>query len=214
MWILVNFDLLCSLGHVTWAGTGCCNESSAAREREDNGDIQVRGGTILIKGDMRACSTWPFTRVRAGVGCSTPWCRCVRHSQASGHCGMPAINAASVSAPVAVLLLRIHRSRCALGMSKQRMRGLLQAVTSPGGHTKTTIFSLTGFAVGLQQIGTSVGCRLRDGDGSADWGCGVAVKELFVEVLLDGGDKPLLGGVGAEGWTKRLEEQGWLVHSL
>ena len=61
---------------------------------------------------------------------------------------------------------------------------------------KTTIFSLIGFAVGLQQVGSSVGRGLRGEDGSIDLGCGVAFKELLVKVLLDGGDKPLLGVVG------------------
>ena len=45
-----------------------------------------------------------------------------------------------------------------------------------------------------------------------DRGCGVAFEKLFVAALVDGGDKPLLGGVGADGWTKRLEEEGRLVH--
>ena len=35
-----------------------------------------------------------------------------------------------------------------------------------------------------------------------------------MEVLLDVGDKPLLGGVGAEGWTNWLLEKGRLVHLL
>ena len=62
-------------------------------------------------------------------------------------------------------------------------------------HAKTTIFSV-GFAVWLQQVCTSVGCRLGDEDGSTDWLCVIALKELFVEMLLDVDDKPLLSGVG------------------
>ena len=33
--ISVKFDLLCSLGHVTWTGAGCCNEGWAAGEWKD-----------------------------------------------------------------------------------------------------------------------------------------------------------------------------------
>ena len=35
VWISVKFDLLCSLGHVTWTGAGCCNEGWAAGEWKD-----------------------------------------------------------------------------------------------------------------------------------------------------------------------------------
>ena len=55
VWMSVKFDLLCSLGHVTWAGAGCCNEGWAAGEWRDNGDIKVRGGTVLIKDEIHAC---------------------------------------------------------------------------------------------------------------------------------------------------------------
>ena len=55
VWISVEFALLCSLGHVTWAGAGCCNEVWAAREWSDNGDIEVRGGTVLTKDKVHAC---------------------------------------------------------------------------------------------------------------------------------------------------------------
>ena len=51
-------------------------------------------------------------------------------------------------------------------------------------------------------------------DGSVDWGCGVALKELLAKVLLERGGKPLPGGVGTKGWYKRLEEEDWLVHLL
>ena len=71
-----------------------------------------------------------------------------------------------------------------------------------------------GFPVLMQQVCTSMECRLRDEDGSTDWGCGMALKELFVEALLDGGDKSLLGGFDAEGWSKWLEEESRLVHLL
>ena len=54
MWISIKFDLLRSSGCVTWAGTGCSNESWAGRERDDNGDIKVRGGTIAIKDEIHA----------------------------------------------------------------------------------------------------------------------------------------------------------------
>ena len=53
MWS-VNFDLLCSLGHVTWAGAGCSNESWAGREWRDNGDVKARGGAIVIKNEIHA----------------------------------------------------------------------------------------------------------------------------------------------------------------
>ena len=56
--------------------------------------------------------------------------------------------------------------------------------------------------------GPSVGRRRRDEGGSTDLGCDVALDESLVEVLLDGGDTPFLGGVGAQGWSK------WLVHLL
>ena len=55
VWISIKFDLLCSLGIVNWAGAGCCNEDWAAWEWRDNGDIEVRGGTILIKDEIHAC---------------------------------------------------------------------------------------------------------------------------------------------------------------
>ena len=38
----------------------------------------------------------------------------------------------------------------------------------------------------LHKVSTSVGRRLREEDGLTDWGCGVALEELLVEVLLDG----------------------------
>ena len=63
---------------------------------------------------------------------------------------------------------------------------------------KQMVLSLVGFTFGLQD-GHRCGVQIAREDGSADWGCGVAFKELLVETLLDGGDKPLLGGVGAEG---------------
>ena len=86
---------------------------------------------------------------------------------------------------------------------------------SPGnGQANTAVFSLVGFAVALSLVATGVGRRLRAEDGSTDWGCGVALKEFSVEVLLGGGGRPPLGGVGVEGWTKWLEEEGRLVHLL
>ena len=33
VWISVNFDLVSSLGHVTWAGAGCCDEGWVAGEK-------------------------------------------------------------------------------------------------------------------------------------------------------------------------------------
>ena len=54
VWIPVKFDLLCSLGPVTWAGTGCWSEGWAAGECRDDGDIKVRGGTVLIKDKTHA----------------------------------------------------------------------------------------------------------------------------------------------------------------
>ena len=86
---------------------------------------------------------------------------------------------------------------------------------SPGnGHAKATVFSPIHFAVGLHKVSTSVGRRLREEDGLTDWGCGVSLKELLVEALLDVGDTSLLGGVGAEGSTKWLEEESKHVHLL
>ena len=41
-------------------------------------------------------------------------------------------------------------------------------------------------------MNTSVGRRLREDD-LPDWGCGVALEGLFVEVLWDVGDKSLSG---------------------
>ena len=55
VWISIKFDLLCSFGHVTWAGAGCSNDSWAGRAWRDNGVIKVRGGTILIKVKIHAC---------------------------------------------------------------------------------------------------------------------------------------------------------------
>ena len=85
-------------------------------------------------------------------------------------------------------------------------------MTLGNGHAKTTVFSHIGSAVGLHKVGTSGERRLGEEDGLIDRGCGVALEELFVEVLLDVGDKPLLGGGGAEGWAKRLLAEGRLVH--
>ena len=44
--------------------------------------------------------------------------------------------------------------------------------------------------------------------------CGMALKKLLVETLLDGDDKLLLRGVFAQGRSKRLKEEGRLVHLL
>ena len=55
----------------------------------------------------------------------------------------------------------------------------------------------------------------REEDGSTDWRCGVALKELLVKVFWDGGDWPLLGGVCSKDWSKWLEEEeGGLDHLL
>ena len=145
---------------------------------------------------MRACSTWPLTtQVRAGMACaihtSVPLCQWITPAR-------HLVTAACLrSTPPPYRRSQIcHRSnplRCC-GTPKERLRGLGLQGESPGhGHTKTTVFSLMGFAVGSQQVG-SVGRRLRDEDGWSDRGCGVAFKDLFVKVLLDGGDKPVLGG--------------------
>ena len=50
--------------------------------------------------------------------------------------------------------------------------------------------------------------------GSADGRCGVAFDELLEKVWLDECDKPLLNGVGAEGQTKRVEEEGKFCSSV
>ena len=53
VWIFFKFDLLSSLGHVTLAGAGCCNEGWTAGERRHN-DIKVRGGAVLIENEIHA----------------------------------------------------------------------------------------------------------------------------------------------------------------
>ena len=55
MCISVKFDLLRSSVHATWADTASSNEGWAAGDWRDNGDIEVRGGTILIKDEIHAC---------------------------------------------------------------------------------------------------------------------------------------------------------------
>ena len=43
MWgISVEFNLFGYFGHVSWSGVGCGNKGRVAREKSNNGDIQVR----------------------------------------------------------------------------------------------------------------------------------------------------------------------------
>ena len=42
VWIPVEFVLLRSLGHKSWFCAGCRNQGRTARERSNNGDIQIR----------------------------------------------------------------------------------------------------------------------------------------------------------------------------
>ena len=55
------FGLLSSLGHVTWAGAGSCNEGRAAGKIRHNGNIEVRGGTIVIENNVHARSILNLT---------------------------------------------------------------------------------------------------------------------------------------------------------
>ena len=98
--ISVNFDLLCSLGHVTWVGAGCGNEGWAVGEWRDNGNIKVRGGTVWVKDKIHArVSIHRTSEGRDGlldvhIGAAV----CVDQiGYASGHCGMSAIDAAAAS---------------------------------------------------------------------------------------------------------------------
>ena len=57
---------------------------------------------------------------------------------------------------------------------------------SPGySNTQTVILSLVCFTAGLHEVGSGVGSRLGEEDGTIDGCCGEAFKKLFVEVLLD-----------------------------
>ena len=42
VWVSIKLDLLGSLGHMTWAGAGCCDEGWVAGERRNNGNIKIR----------------------------------------------------------------------------------------------------------------------------------------------------------------------------
>ena len=109
---------------LTWALGGRCNEGWTAGKGRDNGDIEVRGGTILIKDEIHAC-VFDLAIHHA----SEDWdglldVRVYHISQASGNCGMCAINTASAPTPIAVVLLRIHRfatdlTRCAFVGARQ-----------------------------------------------------------------------------------------------
>ena len=84
VWISIKFDVLCSLGIVSWASAGCCNEGLGLL---GNGQTMATPRfvvvPILIKDEIHACvSTWPLTaRVRAGMDCSmytvVPLCECI-----------------------------------------------------------------------------------------------------------------------------------------
>ena len=54
VWISVKINPLSSLGHVTWAGAGCSNESRAAGEGCHKSNIKVRGGAVVIKNEVNA----------------------------------------------------------------------------------------------------------------------------------------------------------------
>ena len=79
---------------------------------------------------------------------------------------MPAIDTASVSAPVAVVLLYIHRrgtdlARCAfVRAGPNHICGIGSCMwqhQSPGyGNTETAVLSLVRFAAGLHEMGSGV----------------------------------------------------------
>ena len=54
VWTSFKFDLLSSLGCVTWAGAACNNENWAAVERSHHGNIEVRDGAVVIKNEVHA----------------------------------------------------------------------------------------------------------------------------------------------------------------
>ena len=55
MWISVEFALLSSLGHVSWAGACCGNKGRVAGERSSNGNVQLRDGTVEVEEKVHAC---------------------------------------------------------------------------------------------------------------------------------------------------------------
>ena len=81
----------------------------------DSGDIDSRGGTVLIKDKIHACVfDLIFHHTSQGrdglldVQLGAPVC-VDDISKASCNCGMPAIDAAAVPTPIAVVLLSSHR---------------------------------------------------------------------------------------------------------
>ena len=64
--------------------------------------------------------------------------------------------------------------------------------------TDTAVLSLVGFTVGFHEVSSGVRCGFGEEDGSVGRGCAKALKMLFVEALLDGGDKLFLCGALAE----------------
>ena len=105
VWVPIKLDLLGPLGHVTRAGTACSNEAWAGRERDNSGDICVRGGAVLIKRKVQAGM---LDLVAHHTGEAWHGLLSVFHgvtlrlndiSKASGHCSVPAINTAAVPTP-------------------------------------------------------------------------------------------------------------------
>ena len=89
-------------------------EGWAAGEWRDNGDIEVRGGTILTKDEIHAC-VFDLAIHRTSKGCNGlldvhlgAIVRVYHIGTASSHCGMLAIDTTAVSAPRTAVLLSIH----------------------------------------------------------------------------------------------------------
>ena len=83
--------------------------------------------------------------------------------KAPGHCGVPAVNATAVPAPVAMALVGIHGfatylPRCAFWEEPRRVGGGRVWELEPPGHgqAKTAFFCFVGVAIGLLEAGTSV----------------------------------------------------------
>ena len=143
-WISGNFDLLCSLGHVTWAGAGCCDDGSAAGEWSDTGDIEVRGGTVLIKEKIHACvfdlAIHDTSEGRNGLLDEPLGAPCVSVSHQLGTwplrhaCDRHRLRIDTHSSSAVARPQMCHRSdplRTCWGMSKRRPRGLgLQAAVT------------------------------------------------------------------------------------
>ena len=55
VWMPVNFGLVSSLGHVTWAGAAAAMRARLLEKGRHNGNIEVRGGDMAIEDEIHTC---------------------------------------------------------------------------------------------------------------------------------------------------------------